>query len=89
MVLVIDFGSGPVKDTELVAGSGIGEGKGDGSGPGKIGGGGVEEEVAYELLVGGVRRGVDGDEIEVGGGLDVRPLDSDRVVGFGEGFGGN
>lgn len=38
---------------------------------GKIGSGGVKEEVADELLISRVWRAVDGDEIEIGRGLDV------------------
>lgn len=80
---VADLAAEPAKEAELVIGSEVDEGEGDGSGSGKVSGGGVEEEVADEIAVGGVRGRVDPEPIEIGGGVDVGPLDLDCVVGFG------
>lgn len=83
VVAIVDLVSGPSEDAELVMGSEVGKGEGDGSGSTKVVRGGVEEEVADEILVGGARWRVDAKPVEIGGGVDAGPPDLDGVVGFG------
>lgn len=86
VALRVDLGSGPAKDPEGVVGSEGDEGEGDGARPGlpvRVGFG--EEEVADEVVLGRGWWGVDGEEVEVGGGVDSGPFDVDGVAGFGEG----
>jgi len=82
LALGVDFGSGPAEDPEGVVGAEVDEREGDVARAGLPGGGLGEEAVAEEVVVGGSGRRVDGEEIEVGGGVDAGPLDVDRVAGF-------
>lgn len=88
MVLVlavgVDFGSGPVEDPEGVVGSEIDEREGNGTRPGFPCGRIGEEEVADEVIVEGIGRGVNSEPIEVGGGVNAGPVNEDGVAGFGE-----
>lgn len=54
LVLRIDLGLRPSEDTERVVRSEVGEGEGDRAGAGLPRGGGVEELVADEVVVGRV-----------------------------------
>lgn len=87
-VAVVDLVGGPAEDAEGVVGTEVGEGEVEGASAGGPGGGGVEEEVTDEVVVGGVWGGVDAEPVEGGRGGGAGPLNVDRVVGFGEEFGG-
>lgn len=60
-----DLGFRPAEDPELVGGAEVDEGEREGAMAGLPGGGIVEEEVADEVGIGGVRRRVDAEPIEV------------------------
>lgn len=81
----VDFGLGPVEDTEGVVGTEVDERKREVAGAGLPGGGFGEEEVADVVFVGGGRWGVDCEEVEIGGGLDTGPPEGDGVARFCEG----
>lgn len=81
----VDFGLGPVEDTEGVVGSKVDEREGESAGAGLPGGRLGEEEVADVVFVGGGGWGVDSEEVEIGGGLDTGPPEGDGVAGFREG----
>lgn len=85
----VDLGFGPVEDPELVVGSHVDERDRDGARPGLPVWGGGEEDVADEVAVGGVCRGVDPQPVEMRRRGDAGPLDRDRVARFGDGFWGD
>lgn len=78
----VDFGSGPAEDPEGVIGSEVDEGEGEVAGAGLPGGGLGEEKVTEEVVVRGGWGRVDGEEVEVGGGVDAGPVEVDSVAGF-------
>lgn len=81
----VDFGLGPVEDTEGVVGSEVDERERESAGAGLPGGGFGEEEVADVVFVGGGGWRVDCDEVEIGRGLDTGPPEGDGIAGFREG----
>lgn len=80
LALRVDFGIRPSEDPELVVGSEVRQGDGEGARPGSPGGRGGEEEVADEVVVGGVGWGVYAEPVEGRRGRDLGPADCDGVV---------
>lgn len=85
LALGVDLGAGPAEDAEGVVGAEVDEGEGEVAGAGAPRGGLREEEVSDEVVVRGGRRGIDGEEVEVGGGRDAGPAEIDGGAGGWEG----
>lgn len=85
VVAVVDLLALPSEDAEDVVGAEVYEGDIDGAGTGAPAVGGVEEDVADELVVSGVRRGVDAEPVQIRRRVDAGPPHGDGAVGPGEG----
>lgn len=89
VVLGVDLRLEPPEDPEVVVGSEVDERESDGTRPGFPCGGGVEEEVADEIVRPGSGRRVDSDPVEPRRRIDAGPPDCYWVAGFGEDFWGD